>query len=275
MHQHTIQKSITLQGIGLHSGQTVHLNLLPAPGNTGIVFVRTDLTARPAIRAHIANLGAKLRRTCLILDDSEVYTTEHLLSVCYAMNLSNLTIEMDGPEVPGMDGSAFPFYEAIKAVGLQAQAQNIPVLTLQQPIEVTQDKATLKAIPADHLHLEYLLDHDLPNFPAQKVIVDLNEATFAQELAPARTFVLKQEVEQLRRMGMGKGATTHNTLVVDEATGKPIDNVLRFPDEFPRHKMLDLVGDLALLGKRLNAHLIAYRSGHALNAKLVQELAKL
>lgn len=275
MQQQTIQKAFTLTGIGLHTGAKTNLHVQPAPANTGIVFVRSDLPGKPQVAARMDNLHRQVRCTTLKQGNAEVITTEHFLATCYALDIDNLLVEMDGQEMPGMDGSALPFYQAFHTAGLQRLEADARQLVLQQTLQVAKDKATLRASPYDkRLKIEYMLEHDLSYVPAQYLILELSAEKFAKEIAPARTFVLKREVDYLRSVGLGKGANTQNTLVIDE-NGKIIDNTPRFADEFVRHKILDLIGDLALLGMRLKAFVSASRSGHHLNAELVCEIAKL
>lgn len=274
MYQQTIQRSCSLTGTGLHSGQTVTITAHPAAVDSGIVFIRTDLPGKPHIPARIEHLHSRMRCSCISIGTAEVFTTEHLLATCYAMGIDNLLVEIDGSEVPGMDGSALPFYETIHNAGIQAQDKEASPITITDSIQIKEDKASLQARHYDGgLHLEYRLEYDVSFLPPQYLALDINDHTFARYLAPARTFVLRREVEQLQKLGLGKGATTQNTLVLDE-NGCIIDNTFRFPDEFVRHKMLDLLGDLALLSVRLNAHISAVRSGHTLNARLAQEIMK-
>ena len=272
MQQQTLATSVTISGIGLHSGQKVSLNLHPAPPGHGRVFVRSDLPARPRIAANIANLHQRRRCTALVAANAEVHTTEHLLATCLAMGIDNVLIEINGPEVPGMDGSALPFYQALAKAGKQTQSPPAPLLVLDQEIQVHDASASLVARPHESgLHLEYYLEYPVSYLPPQHFVLTIDAASFAQEIAPARTFALKAEVEQLLQAGLGKGANVNNTLIIAE-DGSVVENQLRFADEFARHKTLDLLGDIALLGCRLQAHIVARRSGHSLNATLVQKL---
>jgi UDP-3-O-[3-hydroxymyristoyl] N-acetylglucosamine deacetylase len=274
MQQQTIQNAFTLSGIGLHTGAEVHVHVQPAPADAGIVFVRSDLPGKPRVEARLENLHQQMRCTTLKQGNAEVITTEHLLATCYALQLDNLLVEMDGQEMPGIDGSALPFYQALSKAGVQRQAAEAKELVLRHEVQVGKEKALLRASSYDKgLKIEYVLEHDVAYVPAQYLILELSAEKFAREIAPARTFVLKREVEHLRSVGLGKGANTHNTLVIAE-NGTIIENTLRFPDEFVRHKVLDLIGDLALLGARLKAFVSASRSGHQLNAELVREIAK-
>lgn len=274
MYQQTIERSCSLTGIGLHSGKKVSMTFYPAPPDMGIVFIRTDLSNRPHLPVSIDIVYPQpIRCTCLKKDSAEIHTLEHLMAACYGLQIDNITIEIDGAEIPGMDGSAAMFCEAFQQAGIQTQATTVKKLLLSYPLELHEEKASICALPYDGLRLEYTLEHDQPFPHSQIFATEITPSLFAQQLAPARTFVLKTQVEQLQKAGMGKGANLNNTLVIDE-NGSVVDNVLRFPDEFARHKLLDLLGDLTLLGKRLNAHIIAKRSGHVLNAKLVKMLAQ-
>lgn len=273
MQQHTINRKFTVNGVGLHSGQRVEMSIAPAPIHCGIVFVRTDLPQQPRIGVSYENLYQRMRRTSLVENGAEVYTTEHLLAACYALNIHNLLIEIDGDEVPGLDGSAAEFYQKLHDAGVEAQSAEIEEIVINNSIEVFKDKASIRVSPyADGLKLEYHLEHEMHGFPAQHFAIELNAANFGIEVAPARTFALKREVDYLLKLGLGKGASIHNTLVIDD-DGRIIDNALRFPDECARHKILDLVGDLALVKRPVRGYICAMRSGHALNAELVKKLA--
>ena len=272
MQQRTIRNATTASGIGLHSGKTITLNILPAKENQGIMFVRTDLPGQPKIAAVVANLHHRMRCTSLVENGAEVHTTEHLMATCFAMGLDNLTIEIDGPEVPGMDGSALPFYELVKEAGIRDLDAKAKVKTIDIPIEVMEGKAKIIAQAcSDGLRLEYCLDYDFPSLPKQQVCWTIDEETFAREIAPARTFALKSEVDALLKLGLGKGANTLNTLIIDDA-GQIIENTPRFPDEPARHKLLDLLGDISLAACHIQGHIIAHRSGHTLNAQLTQKI---
>lgn len=272
MYQQTIEKSVTISGVGLHSGQYVTMEVQPAPACHGIVFVRTDLPEKPKIPAILSSLDHRMRCTALMSPQGGVvYTIEHFLATCFAMQLDNLLINISGPEVPGMDGSALPFYQTLKTAGKVQQSEPASVISITEEIQVQEKKASLKATPHSHLTLQYHLVYDIPGFPEQTVEFEISETIFAQEIAPARTFALKQEVDTLLKLGLGKGANLQNTLILDDH-GQVISNHLRFPNEFARHKLLDLLGDLALLGTRIQSKIQAERSGHELNACLARAI---
>ena len=270
--QRTLKTVVELSGVGLHSGQNVRARILPAPQGTGVEFVRTDLPDAAPIPAHITYHSAKERRTRLQRGSAEVETVEHLLAVCTGLELDNLTVELNGPEVPGLDGSAAEYVRLFEQAGIVEQAGEARQFRLDQPVYVRHESATLVALPSDKpaLTLQYVASFDEPGVDGGSFQLDVTPDTFGRELAPARTFCLASEVEALQKAGFGKGATRENTVVLGDPAMK-----LRLPNEPVRHKMLDLLGDLHLLGADLHAHLIATRSGHATNAELVRRLLDL
>lgn len=274
--QRTIARPATFTGIGLHSGEACTVTCRPAPPDTGMVFVRTDLPKSPSITAHPSRLCQRMRRTALAATvdgvEVEVHTTEHFLAACTGLGLDNLIVELTAVELPGLDGSAVEFAKGLKDVGLVDQGVARLVFDIDQAVSVSDGKTSLVALPYKAgLKITYTLDdHGGALGGAQVVEVDLTEDSFIAQIAPARTFCLAKEVEMLRSLGLGKGATTQNTVVYDGT--RIIDNQLRFPDEAARHKILDLIGDLAHASRRLNAHIIAVRSGHRENMALVQAI---
>jgi UDP-3-O-acyl N-acetylglucosamine deacetylase len=239
-----------------------------------VVFRRVDLPGRPEVRVGPEGLGAGERRTRLVHDSAEVHTVEHLLAALLAARLDNVLVELDGPELPGLDGSALPWVAALAEAGALEQQGRRRTLRLRRPVAVALDGASLCAIPTgrEALELSYTLDYSRQGLPPQHVEVTLPGTDFAAEIAPARTFVLEGEVDRLRSEGLGRGATPENTLVLGRG-GQPVQGSLRFPDEPARHKMLDLLGDLALLGADLQARVVAVKSGHRTHHELVRRLA--
>ncbi len=241
------------------------------------MFIRTDLPGAPVIPADPPHIGREPRRTAIEVHTDEgvasVHTVEHLLSAAAGLGIDTLTVEIDGPEMPGMDGSAADFVALLDAAGPVDLPAERPVLTVTEPVEcVAEDgSARIRALPADApgLHLSYLLEYPAP-IGRQTFECSLDEASYRAMIAPARTFVMEAEAEALLAMGFGKGANTTNTLVVGESG--VLENTLRFPDEFVRHKVLDLIGDLALGAVELHARIEAERSGHDLNRALVRKL---
>ena len=270
--QQTLKTPVEISGIGLHSGNEVHVRLLPAPVDHGIEFVRTDLEDAPRIPAHIRFHSLHERRTKLMREGVGVETIEHFLAACSGLEVDNLVVEMDGPEFPGADGSAQPFVELLqKGVAIE-QKQQVKVLILEEPVFVREGDATLVALPSDgaNLSLQYVASFDDPEVQGGVFSMQLTPESFVEQLASARTFCLASEVEALQAAGLGKGATRENTVVL----GDP-ETVQRLPDEAVRHKLLDLVGDLSLLGAELQAQIIATKSGHSTNALLVERLLDL
>ncbi|MBX3464851.1 MAG: UDP-3-O-[3-hydroxymyristoyl] N-acetylglucosamine deacetylase [Planctomycetes bacterium] len=273
--QRTLRNPVEYRGIGLHSGKEIRIVVRPAEAGTGVAFVRTDIEDHPMVRAHGANMKARQRRTCIQDGRAEVYTCEHLLAALYALGIDNAMVEIDGEEVPGMDGAASEFFRGLRESGTVEMRATRPVYSVKQPIYVREGAASLVALPGTgRLTIEYHLDYQTKNgaVPATKQIVgfELSPENFEREIAPARTFVFAHEVEALRAAGLGKGATPQNTLVV--GPNGPEANTLRWEDELARHKILDLIGDLANAGVDLDAHIIATRSGHGLNMALVQRI---
>ncbi|MEC8894858.1 MAG: UDP-3-O-acyl-N-acetylglucosamine deacetylase [Planctomycetota bacterium] len=267
--QKTLSGTSRLKGKGLHTGASVQLELHPAEADSGITFVRTDLPGNPSVQACTRYSGKKPRCTSLIRGEAEVQTIEHLMSALFATGVTNLEVHIDGPELPGMDGSALPFYEACKEAGVQQQDSEAVELGVDQPIFVSQGDSSVLARPnPDGLRVSYTLDYDNPILPTQHLSISIDEEVYAREIAPARTFVLLEEVKKLQKAGLGKGADPSNTLVL--GPDGIIDNSLRFEDEFVRHKILDLLGDLYLANAAIRADITAIKSGHSLNASLAE-----
>jgi len=275
--QTTLKAPLEFRGVGLHTGVETLLRVHPAAVGSGIRFVRTDLEGEPEVRACGANLKPRERRTCLKNGPSEIFTTEHLLAALWAMSVDNATIEIDGEEVPGLDGSAREFAESIGEVGTIELKSTRKRYRVQEPIYVREGNASLVALPGEGaLSVDYHLDYPRQNGQTptrQTVSLSVTRDTFESDIAPARTFVFEHEVEALQAAGLGKGASYENTLVVSQ-NGDIRENTLRCNDELARHKILDLLGDLATVGVDLEAHLIATRSGHSLNMKMVQEITR-
>ncbi len=267
--QHTLRTPVEVTGVGLHTGEETRVRVAPAPPDHGIEFVRTDIEDAPSVPALIGNQSPKDRRTRLVRDRVEVETVEHFLAACKGLGVDNLRVEMSGSEFPGVDGSAMPFVELLESGGLVEQKPEAKVFRLEEPVFVRDGNATLVALPTDKdvLTLQYVASFEEPGVDSGSYQFDIDSETFKSEIASARTFCLASEVEALQAAGLGKGATRDNTVVL----GDP-DTELRMVGEPVRHKMLDLVGDLSLLGSDLIAHVIATRSGHATNAELVRRL---
>jgi len=273
--QRTLKTPVEYRGVGLHSGKEIKIVVRPAEAGTGVSFVRVDLDDHPVVRAMGANMKARQRRTCIQDGKAEVYTCEHLLAAMFALGIDNALVEIDGEEVPGLDGASLEFFRALRDAGTVETRSPRTVYSVKHPIYVREGSASIVALPGSgKLTIEYHLDYAAKNgtSPAQKQLVafELSPENFERDIAPARTFVMEHEVEALRAAGLGKGANPQNTLVM--GPNGPQSNTLRWDDELARHKILDLIGDLANAGVDLDAHIIATRSGHGLNMALVQRI---
>ena len=271
-NQRTLRTAVEFSGIGIHTGETIRVRLLPAPPGTGVEFVRTDLPDAPVIPAHISYHSPKDMRTRLLHGGAVVETVEHLLAACSGLSIDNLRVELSGSELPVLDGSALPFIEFLQQAGITEQKEQAKVFKLEEPVYVREGDATLVALPRDKdgLELEYVGTFDEAQELSGSYRIELTPEIFVEEIAPARTFALASQVKALQEAGHGKGATRDNTLVV----GDP-DTEYRMPLEPIRHKLMDLIGDLRLLGADLTAHVIATRTGHRVNAELVRRLLDL
>jgi len=269
--QRTIGESAEVHGLGFLTGAVVRLRFLPAPPSTGVVFVRTDLTPCVYVPARIDQVTDTRRRTTLGRAPGHVALVEHVLAALTGLRIDNCFVELDAPEPPGLDGSARRFVEALCRTPPVVQAAHRKILSVEAPVIVAQNGATLTLHPAvrDELRISYLLDYgkDSP-IGWQTHTQSLTPESFVSEVAGCRTFILESEAIELRRQGLGARTTAADLLVFGK--NGPIDNKLRFANEPARHKVLDIVGDLSLLGCSLRGHLVAYRSGHQLNVELVR-----
>ncbi len=271
--QHTLAGEASVRGVGFLTGADVAVRFKPAEPNTGIVFRRVDLPGAPTIAATIKNVIPRQRRTAIQRGDVTVEMIEHIMAALSGMRVDNCVVEIDASETPGCDGSSRAFVEAIFAAGTVAQNAKRECLVISRPITVQDENAILTAHPGkgDDLILSYHLDYGKhPQIGRQSFFTTITPESFRTELAESRTFILAEEAEGLRNSGIGN-RTTETDLLIFGPDG-PIGNPLRFADECVRHKLLDLVGDLALCGMDLAGHVVAYRSGHSLNASLVRKL---
>lgn len=267
-HQRTLAKRASLSGVGLHSGAPVELTLAPAPVDHGIVFVRTDLPGRPEIPARPEFVVDTQLATTLGRGAARVATVEHLLAALVGMGIDNVRVELDGPEVPIVDGSSAPFCFVIREAGVATQRKAKRFLVIQSPVEVRDGEKFARFTPATKFSISCTIDFKHPLIGDQTFKVDFTDRTFDREIARARTFGFLKDVEKLKKLGLARGGSLDNAIVVDEFNILNPEG-LRFSDEFVRHKILDAVGDLSLLGMPVVGHLVAHKSGHALNQKLV------
>ena len=267
--QKTLAHIVQVEGIGLHTGRPARVTIRPAGEGEGIVFVRVD-RGHAAIPAAARLLNGTSLSTTLSRGADSVATVEHVLSALGGLGVDNALVEVDGPEIPILDGSARPFVDLILKAGMRVQSAPRQFLALTRPVRVKDGDKEILALPANDFQVTYAIDFPHPAIGYQATTARIEAAAYASEIAPARTFCLMREIETMRRAGLAKGGSLDNAVVVGE-TGV-VNGTLRFPDEFVRHKVLDLIGDLGLLGAPLRAHVIAFKAGHRLHAALVRRI---
>ncbi len=271
-HQRTLQTVATCEGIGLHTGQSVRLCLRPAPANSGVVFKRVDLPAAPTIEAKPANIVDVHHATTIGKGGVKVRTIEHLMAAFAGMGLDNVLVELHGEEVPVMDGSAAPFVEIIQKAGLRRQMVPRTYLKVKERLVVEAERRSIQIVPSERLQVIYTMRFDHPLLGEQSVAFDISRDTFIREIAGCRTFGFLKDVEELRRRNLALGGSFDNAVVIGD--GGVVNGDLRFRDELVRHKVLDLLGDLYLLGKPVLGTVIAHSAGHLLHTRLVQEIQR-
>ncbi|MBI4876785.1 MAG: UDP-3-O-acyl-N-acetylglucosamine deacetylase [Acidobacteria bacterium] len=266
----TVQRPVEASGVGLHSGVAVKIRILPAPPSTGIVFVRTDLDnfQVPASWRYVAKVSYA---TSLMRQGVLISTTEHLLSVFYSMGIDNAYVEIDNLEVPILDGSGRPFVDLLRSAGVRTYRRRRRFMRVRRPVTVQASGKRITILPADRFLLTCDVFFDHPQVGRQSLEMEVTPERYAADLAPARTFGFDYELDQMRNMGLIRGATLDNAVCFDRRQVMNPEG-LRFPDECCRHKALDLIGDLALIGRPLLGHVIAERAGHAMHAALVARL---
>jgi len=271
-NQHTIANPVSVSGVGLHTGVKVNLRLCPAPANTGVLFRRIDLEGF-TIEAQSQNVARVSYATSLMKKGVLISTTEHLLSALAGLDVDNAVVEIDNLELPILDGSARPFVELITKAGIRRQRARRGFVKILKPMEVIDGMRRIAVYPADAFHVTYRIAFPHPLIGAQSIEFTPGPANYATEIAPARTFGFLEELETLRRNGLIRGGSLENAVVLDRK-GVINPEGLRFPDEFCRHKLLDLIGDISLLGHPLLGHVVAERAGHAMHAQLVSRLLR-
>ncbi|HZS59361.1 MAG TPA: bifunctional UDP-3-O-[3-hydroxymyristoyl] N-acetylglucosamine deacetylase/3-hydroxyacyl-ACP dehydratase [Gemmatimonadaceae bacterium] len=268
----TIQRAVSLEGIGLHLGVSSKLTFRPAEDKIGIVFRRVDLPGQPTIPARIEHAELTERRTQLGKNGVELHTVEHVLAAVAAAEIDDLWIDVDSAEPPVMDGSAAPFFDALREAGVAAKSTAADYLRLTEPVRVIDGESVYEAHPSPDLRLEVTIDFPHPVIGRQSGAYAITPEAFGRELAAARTFGFVHEVEALRAKGLIKGASVANAVVLDATS--VVSEGLRWPDEFVRHKAMDCVGDLALAGRRVRARVIATKPSHRGTVTLVRELVR-
>ncbi len=268
-YQTTIVRPVEIEGAGLHTAVRSHLRLVPAPADTGIVFRRVDLDYFE-IEAHVHNVARVSYATSLMKKGVLLSTTEHLLAALYSCGVDNVYIEIDALELPILDGSAQPFIEMLEHAGIRRLRKRRRYLKVLRALEVSEGDRRIGIYPADEFRIRCFVEYAHPAVGSQEVEMKVTRESFSRMLAPARTFGFVKDFEGLRRMGLIRGGSLENAIVLNES--EVMNGPLRFPDEFGRHKALDLIGDLALVGRPLLARVEAHRAGHALHTQLVTRL---
>lgn len=268
-NQRTVAKRVSCTGVGLHSGKPATLTLAPAPVDAGVTFVRMDLGVEiPARNEFVSDTTLS---TNLSNGRARVHTVEHVMAALHGMGIDNCRVEVDGPEIPILDGSAAPFVCLIQEAGVQVQRAGKRYLVVEQPVEVREGDKLARLDPASAFSVEFTADFNHPLITNQALRVTLTDRAFEREVARARTFCFRRDIERMQAAGLAKGGSLENAIVVDEYSILNPEG-LRFPDEFARHKILDAVGDFALFGMPVLGALTAVKSGHALNQALVKKV---
>ncbi len=271
LNQRTVKAPVACVGVGLHTGSKVTLRLMPARAETGIVFVRTDLPGQPEMKARAQAVVDTELATTLGSTAMRVHTVEHVLAALAGLGIDNVRVELDGPEVPIMDGSAAPFIAMIKEAGVREQDTPKRFIVIKRAVTVTDGDKHATLAPGRGFRIDCTIDFKHPLISDQAVSIGFTDRTFVREVSGARTFGFLRDVEKLKAMGLARGGSLDNAIVVDDFSILNPEG-LRFPDEFVRHKVLDAIGDIALLGLPVIGHLTAYKSGHRLNHALVTKV---
>lgn len=269
MLQNTIQREVSTEGVGLHTGVFGHLRLVPAPADTGIVFRRTDLD-NFQIEASGRNVARVSYATSLMKQGVLLSTTEHLLAAIYSSGIDNIFIDIDSIEVPILDGSAEPFLQLLDQAGIRRLRRRRRYLKIVKPVEVIEQDRRIGIYPSDEFRVQCYVDFSHPLVGQQQIEMTVLPDTFRDLLARARTFCFERDIEPLRSMGLIRGGSLDNAIVLTD--DGVMNGSLRFPDEFGRHKALDLIGDLALVGLPLLGRVVAHKAGHSLHTQLVSRL---
>jgi UDP-3-O-[3-hydroxymyristoyl] N-acetylglucosamine deacetylase len=268
-NQRTVAKRMSVTGIGLHSGKAASLALAPAAPDSGITFIRTDLGAEIPARADL--VVDTLLSTSLGKGQARVATVEHVLAALSGLGIDNCRIEVDGPEVPILDGSSAPFVWLVREAGVERQRAGKRFLVIDQPVEIRHGEKLARLDPASEMSVRFTVDFDHPLVTDQTYEFHLSGGRFAREVAPARTFCFLRDIEHMKSKGLAQGGSLDNAIVIDEFSILNPEG-LRFPDEFARHKVLDAIGDLSLIGMPIIGALTAFKSGHAMNQGLVRKV---
>lgn len=267
--QKTIRREISSTGIGLHSGKKVKIVLKPAPANKGIIFRRTDIE-NFEITASEGFLFKTDHATSISRNDICIDTVEHLMAALVGLGIDNIIVEVDSSEIPAMDGSASPFVYLLKEAGIKKLSWKKKIMRITRPIEIRDNDKFIAIYPSDSFKISYRIQFDHPSIQQQEASFTIDEETFVDEIAPARTFGFLRDVEMLRKKNLARGGSLDNAIILDEH--KIINNPLRYQDEFVRHKILDAMGDLGFLPHRVVGHLVASKAGHAMHINLFTKI---
>lgn len=270
--QRTIASEVSFSGVGLHTGSLTAVTLKPAPVNSGIVFQRVDMEGKPCIPANVDYVVDVSRGTTIGIGNARVHTVEHALAAMVGCGIDNLLVEMDAEELPNGDGSAMPVLEQLRKAGIVEQNAERQYIEVDHPVYYRQDDVTLSVLPSDELRISMTIAYDHVAIGTQYASFTINEDTFAKEIAPARTFCFLREVKMLQEAGLIKGGDLNSAIVIgDEAI---LNEELHYPDEFVRHKILDLLGDMYLLGRPIRGHVIGVKGGHEKNVLFSKQIKK-
>ncbi len=270
--QRTIANEVSFSGIGLHTGNLTTIVFKPAPPNSGVTFYRVDLPGRPGVKADIDHVVDVSRGTTIGINGAKVHTVEHVLAAIAGLGLDNLEIEVDANETPVGDGSALPFMATLKKAGIVEQDEEREIITIRHPVYYKNDDVTLSVLPSDELRMTMTIAYDHVAVGTQYASFTINPENFEKEIAPARTFCFLRDVKMLQDQGLIRGGSLENAVVIgDDAI---LNDDLRFPDEFVRHKILDLLGDMFLLGMNVRGHVIGVKSGHAMHVMFSKQIKR-
>ena len=271
--QRTIRDETSCTGIGLHSGHPVNLTIKPAPPDTGITFIRVDVPSRPSVRAAFEHVVDTRLSTTLGYNGFRVSTVEHLMAAFFGLGIDNARVELDGPEVPIMDGSAAPFIFLLRSAGIREQKSPKRFVVIKRPLELRENGRSVRITPSKELKISYAIDFNHPLLRDQTFELRFSGKDFVKEISRARTFGFLRDIQTLRENGLALGGSLDNAIVIDDFRILNEDG-LRYKDEFVRHKILDFIGDLAILGCPVIGHFVVKKSGHALNHQLLKKLIR-
>lgn len=269
--QRTLQKAVECTGIGLHSGEKSTIALRPAPPNTGIQFCRADIPGRPTVKAQFDQVADTMLATTIGLNGCKIGTVEHLMAAFYGLGIDNAVVEVDGPEVPIMDGSSAPFVYLIKSAGIEQQETPKRFLVIRKRFELRDGNRSVCIKPSKELKISYFIDFPHPLLRRQEYELRFSGRDFVREISTARTFGFLKDIQMLKDNGLARGGSLDNAIVLDDFKILNEDG-LRFKDEFVRHKILDFIGDLSIIGYPVIGHFVVKRSGHFLNHQMFRSL---